>query len=88
VSLSIAPFFAAPVAALLIYLLGRGINKKNDQKVEIDKFLIVQTGILTALAILIALGGTFLPERSSWMKWALAGALMTAIICTLRSCSQ
>lgn len=81
-SLSIAPFFAAPVAALLIYLLGRGINKKNDQKVEVDKFLIVQTGILTALAILIALGGTFLPERSSWMKWALAGALMTAIICT------
>jgi hypothetical protein len=82
VSFSIAGFLAAPVAALLIYFVGRGINKKNDQKVEVDKFLVVQTGILTALAILIALGGTFLPERSSWMKWALTGALMTAIVCT------
>jgi hypothetical protein len=42
--------------------------------------LVVQTGILTALAILIALGGTFLTEGSSWIKWALSGALFAAII--------
>lgn len=75
-------FLASPLLSGVIFGVGWYVNNGKGLDIPVDKFLVVQTGILTALAILIALGGTFLPERSSWIKWALSGALFTAIICT------
>jgi hypothetical protein len=71
----------APSLALIGFIGGTQLNLRatSENKIATDQFLVVQTGVLTALAILVALGGAFLPEDSTGMKWALAGALFGAI---------
>lgn len=73
---------AFPVACVLDYAGSRYINRERVTDRDSANSLVVLSGMLAALAILIPLGATLLPDRHfAWPAWLLVGALLTGVLC-------
>lgn len=73
---------ACPAICVLDYLLSRNINKGRATDRDSANSLVVLSGILAALAILVPLGASLLPDRHfAWPAWLLVGALLTGVLC-------
>lgn len=66
-----------------VYVVSRLINKAATTERDTANCLVVLSGMLAAVAILVPLGATLLPESKDfgWWGWLLAGALVTGVVC-------
>jgi len=71
------------VLCALVYVLSRAVNKQATTERDTANCLVVLSGMLAAVAILVPLGATLLPESKGfgWWGWLLAGALATGVLC-------
>jgi len=78
-------FFAAIPVALCIIAIGvsRCINKGDTTPRTSTNCLVVLSGMLAALAILVPLGATLIPDskRFGWRGWMMVGALFSGAVC-------
>jgi len=73
---------AVPLVCLVYYFVSRRINKDAAAERDSATTLIVLSGMLAALAILIPVAATFLPDKQfTWRAFLLIGALLTAAVC-------
>lgn len=73
---------AAPVVCVGYFIKSCRMNKDVGDDRDSASTLIVLSGMLAALAILIPLGATLLPERRfAWAAWLLVGTLFSAALC-------
>ena len=73
---------APPVVCLAYFVVSVYINKKATEERLSANSLAVLSGMLAALAILIPLGATLLPEKGfTWSAWLLVGSLFTGVAC-------
>lgn len=71
-----------PVICIAYSVISLHLNKNETEERDSANSLVVLSGMLAALAILIPLGATLLPERHfAWQAWLLVGALLTGIGC-------
>jgi hypothetical protein len=72
----------APLVCIGYFAVSFRINKDAAAERDSGSSLIVLSGMLAALAILIPLGATLLPEKHfAWAAWLLVGTLLTAALC-------
>lgn len=80
---------AIPLVFVVIFLVSPRLNQKATTERDPANTLVILSGLLTALAILIPIGATFLPDgRFTWREWLLVGALLTGVmslLCTIYS---
>ncbi|HKW61145.1 MAG TPA: hypothetical protein VJN89_01255 [Candidatus Acidoferrum sp.] len=76
-------FVAAPPVVCAAYFgISVYLNKKATEERLTANSLAVLSGMLAALAILIPLGATLLPEKHfAWPAWLLVGSLFTSAAC-------
>jgi hypothetical protein len=73
---------AVPAICVGYFLISCQINKKATDERDSAPRLVVLSGMLAALAILIPLGATLLPEKNfTWPASLLVGALLTNALC-------
>lgn len=73
---------AVPVVCISYFARSLQLNKKATTARDSANSLVVLSGMLAALAILIPLGTTLLPEKHfAWQAWLLVGALLTGVLC-------
>jgi hypothetical protein len=73
---------AAPVVCVGYFIKSCRMNKDDAGERDSGAPLVVLSGMLAALAILIPLGATLLPERHfAWAAWLMVGALLPAALC-------
>jgi hypothetical protein len=73
---------AVPAICISYFARSLQLNKKATVERDSANSLVVLSGMLAALAILIPLGTTLLPEkRFTWQAWLLVGALLTGVLC-------
>lgn len=73
---------APPIVCMAYFAVSVYINKKATGERLSANSLAVLSGILAALAILIPLGATLLPEKHfAWPAWLLVGSLFTGAAC-------
>jgi hypothetical protein len=71
-----------PAICIAYFAISRRLNKHVTTERDSANSLVVLSGMLAALAILIPLGATLLPERRfTWSAWLLVGALLTDVLC-------
>jgi hypothetical protein len=80
------PFAGAILSEKLVcvgyFIKSCRMNKDVGDDRDSASTLIVLSGMLAALAILIPLGATLLPERRfAWAAWLLVGTLFSAALC-------
>jgi len=72
----------APVILAVVIVISRQQSRSDQLDRNTGNSLVVLSGTLAALAILIPLGSTFLPNgKFGWQAWLLGGALIGAILC-------
>src|SRR5260370_23955634 len=80
---------AVPLVFVLVFVASRCINTKEKLQKDTPNTRWGLSGLLTALAILIPIGATFLPAGPfTWRGWLLVGALLTGVLslsCTIAS---
>lgn len=70
----------SPVSCICAFSISRKINKGRTQERDSTNTLAVLSGMLAALAIVIPLGATLLPEKQfPWQAWLLIGALFAGL---------
>src|SRR5208282_4964992 len=70
------------VGVLAAYIASRFVNGTASAKRGSANSLVVLSGMLTALAILIPVGATLLPDKHfGWKAWLLVGALISGVVC-------
>lgn len=73
---------AVPVVCIGYFALSRYLNRNEATDRDSANSLVVLSGMLAALAILIPLGATLLPEKQyAWQAWLLVGALLMGVVC-------
>lgn len=72
---------AVPAICISYFAISLHLNKSVTKERDSASSLVVLSGMLTALAILIPLGATLLPERHfAWQAWLLVGALLAGVL--------
>lgn len=72
---------AIPLICIIYFLLSYYLNREVIAARDSSTSLAVLSGMLAALAILIPLGATLLPEKHfAWPGWLLVGALLTGVL--------
>lgn len=72
---------AVPLICVAYFALSFALNRKSTAQRDSASSLVVLSGMVAALAILIPLGATLLPEKHlSWPGWLLVGALMASVL--------
>lgn len=79
-------YFVAAIPIVLSFIffwVSHLINRTADADRDTANCLVVLSGVLAALAILVPLGATLMPEAKdfSWPAWFLAGALVSGAVC-------
>ena len=73
---------AVPAICIFYFAISLHLNKNATHDRDSANCLVVLSGMLAALAILIPLGATLLPEKHfAWQAWLLVGALLTGVVC-------
>jgi hypothetical protein len=73
---------AVPLVCFVYFFVSRRLNKDASAERDSATTLIVLSGMLAALAILIPVAATFLPDKQfTWKAFLLIGALLTAVVC-------
>lgn len=71
-----------PFVCIVYFFVSRDLNRDSSTERDSATTLIVLSGMLAALAILIPLAATFLPDKHfSWRACLLIGSLLTAVLC-------
>lgn len=71
------------VLCIIFFGISHYINKDADADRDTANCLVVLSGVLAALAILVPLGATLMPDTKdfAWSGWLLAGALVSGAVC-------
>jgi hypothetical protein len=72
---------AVPLICIIYFIVSRSLNKNVVAPRDSASSLVVLSAMVAALAILIPLGATLLPEKHfSWTGWLLVGALLSGVV--------